>query len=41
MIPVIIQPQILEILVHWIKSHENDIALGINDFGELGPIFDD
>jgi hypothetical protein len=24
----------------WLKSHEDDIANGINDFGELKPVYD-
>ena len=37
--PIIISDEILEILIPWIKSHEDDIALEINDFGDLQPVF--
>ena len=40
MIPVIINPLILEILIPWMKTHEEDIAMGISDFGELKPIYE-
>lgn len=30
----------LEILIPWLKSHEDDIAHDINDFGELAPVFE-
>lgn len=31
---------IMEILIAWLKSHEGDIADGINDFGELKPVYE-
>jgi hypothetical protein len=31
---------VMEILIAWLKSHENDIANDINDFGELKPVFE-
>ena len=37
--PIIISDEILEILIPWLKSHEDDIALEINDFGMLQPVF--
>ncbi len=39
-VPVLIDPATLETLIPWLKSHEDDIARGINDFGELGPVFE-
>ena len=39
-LPIVIDPKILEILIPWLKCHEYDIALGVNDFGELAPIFE-
>ena len=35
----LIDESILEVLISWLKSHEDDIAMEINDFGELKPIF--
>lgn len=26
-------------LMSWLEAHEDDIALGINDFGALKPVF--
>jgi len=26
-------------LIYWLKSHESDIAHGINDFGDLRHVF--
>ena len=39
-VAVIIPSEILEILIPWLKGHEQDIALGINDFGDLEPLYE-
>jgi hypothetical protein len=35
-----ISGEVAEILISWLKSHEDDIAHEINDFGELKPVFE-
>ena len=38
--PVLIPNEICQILIPWLKSHEDDIAHGINDFGDLLPVYE-
>ena len=38
--PIIVPPQVLEILISWLKYHEDDIANEINDFGELKLVYE-
>ena len=38
--PVVIEAEILEMLIPWLKSHEGDIAEDVNDFGELAPVYE-
>ena len=37
---VIVDEWILEILIPWLESHRDDIADGINDFGDLKPVYE-
>ena len=39
-IPVVVPPIVLEVLIPWMESHEGDIAMGINDFGDLQLVFE-
>ena len=37
---VVVTSEVLETLIPWLKSHEDDIAMGVNDFGDLSPVFE-